>query len=66
MAYQLGCQPCKFWSDLLAKAGGATPTGQVQAVCLNHDGPNYMRYMYRHDGCDKGEAGPSIDIPEGR
>jgi hypothetical protein len=54
---------CKFWSELLAKAGGATPTGELQAMCLHRASPNYMNYTYGRDGCAEGEPGLAIDDP---
>lgn len=62
MSWQ-SCTSCKFWSSLIAKAGAATPTGKLMAMCLNHDSLSYGKYTYALDGCANGETGPPVDDP---
>ena len=52
------CDGCKYWSELVAMGNGA---GELDALCLNPESHRYNRMVC--GGCDKYEAGRSIDDP---
>lgn len=57
------CLDCWFWSDMIARCNGSGP---VEAMCLNRESRNYMKYTVAHVSCDKWEDsmnGFRIDSP---
>lgn len=52
------CEDCKYWSELVAASVG---NGPLKAMCLNVDSPHYTSMVHR--GCDRYEAGRSVDCP---
>lgn len=47
------CDGCRFWSDMIARAGGGTtnPRGDTEALCLAKGGPNFGRYTTQDMVC---------------
>ncbi len=63
------CQGCRYWSEMLARAGGGTdnPRGDVEAYCLNADGPESGNYKVATDTCGgwaSGHHGAVDDPPD--
>jgi hypothetical protein len=57
------CLDCKYWSDMIAKCEGLGP---VQAMCLNKESRNHLKYTVDRVTCDKweyAEAGFRVDSP---
>jgi hypothetical protein len=57
------CLDCWFWSDMIAKCDGAGP---VQAMCLNRESRNHLKYTVSQVTCDKWEDslnGFRVDSP---
>jgi hypothetical protein len=57
------CLDCWFWSDMIAKCDGAGP---VQAMCLNRESRNHLKYTVSQVSCDKWEDslnGFRVDSP---
>lgn len=52
------CDGCKYWSELCAASIGCE---QIKALCLNSQSPRAWKMV--NSGCDKYEAGLSIDDP---
>lgn len=40
------CGGCRFWSEMIARAGGGTtnPRGDTEALCLNDKSPHHSKY----------------------
>ncbi len=57
------CESCRFWSDMIARAGACTtnPRGDVEALCLNPTSRNYSEYTVESAACDVFEPGAPID-----
>jgi hypothetical protein len=47
------CGACRYWSELLARAGGAAdnPSGDTEAMCLAPAGPNRQKYTTQTTTC---------------
>ena len=47
------CDGCRYWSDMIARAGGATtnPRGDTEALCLSKDGPHAKQYTTADQTC---------------
>lgn len=45
-AGERNCDGCRYWSDMIARAGGGTtnPFGDVEALCLAAAGPHAGKY----------------------
>jgi hypothetical protein len=61
------CADCRYWSDLIARAGGATdnPAGDTEALCLVKGGPHSGEYTTGEMSCDRWKPGTPIDDPRG-
>lgn len=48
------CEGCRYWSDMIARAGGGTtnPTGQIEAMCLAV-GPFSGKYTTPRQTCSE-------------
>ena len=47
------CDGCRYWSDMIARAGGGTtnPRGDIEALCLAAGGPNASKYTTAEMTC---------------
>jgi len=46
------CEGCRYWSEMIARAGGGTdnPRGDTEALCLG-DGPHAKKYTTAEQTC---------------
>lgn len=59
------CQKCRYWSEMIARAGGGTtnPTGAVEALCLSASGPKAGKYTTSAMTCSSFKVGEVVDSP---
>jgi hypothetical protein len=61
------CAGCRFWSEMIARAGGGTtnPRGDTEALCLAADGPHASKYTTEGMTCGSWKSGHlgAVDDP---
>lgn len=65
MITRANCGTCRYWSEMLARAGGGTdnPRGDVEAICHAAGGPFSNRYVTADKSCGYFRSGGAVDDP---
>lgn len=64
MSTEQRCETCRYWSEMVAEAGGGIPG--VRALCLSEKSALRQRMTSERQTCGEWKGGQAVDAPGAR